>query len=271
MFGRKKNASVETTKETMLYKKLDFAATEAYKLLRTNLMFSLPDSDGCRVVGITSSVRGEGKSTTAANLSYALAEAGKRVLLIDGDLRIPSIAKKLEINETPGLSNCLIAPELLDSAIISMECLDNWHVLPAGNIPPNPTEMLNSAQMQTTMKALSTKYDFILMDLPPVNLVSDALVVSPLLDGMLLIVRENFLERRELSKCVKRLELSNVKVLGFVFTVASEQVGGYRGYKRNKYYKSYYKKHRHSNYSSYEYLKASSAAPVEEDAGNVND
>ena len=248
MFGRKKHSIENVTNETMLYKKLDFAATEAYKLLRTNLMFSLPDSDGCRIVGITSSVRGEGKSTTAANLSYALAENGKRVLLIDGDMRIPSIAKKLEINDTPGLSNLLIDNSLMDEAIVSMPCLENWHVLPSGNIPPNPTEMLNSAQMQNLMKTLAERYDFIIIDLPPVNLVSDALVVSPLLDGMLLVVRENFLERRELNKCVKRLELSSAKVLGFVFTVAREQTGRYRRYKRSRYYKSYYKKHKNSTY-----------------------
>ena len=250
MFGRKKKIDLETKKETMLHKKLDFAATEAYKLLRANLMFSLPDSDGCRIVGITSSVRGEGKSTTAANLSYALAEDGKKVLLIDGDLRIPSIAKKLEINDTPGLSNLIIDPALIGTAIVSMPENDNWHVLPSGNIPPNPTEMLNSEQMKSLMATLAERYEFIILDLPPVNLVSDALVVSPLLNGMLLVVRENFLERRELSKCIKHLELSSVNVLGFVFTVAQEQSRGYRRYKRAKYYKSYYKKNRYVGYES---------------------
>ncbi len=262
MFGRKKHNVVEEVHETMLYKKLDFAATEAYKLLRTNLMFSLPDSDGCRIVGITSSIRGEGKSTTVANLSYTLAEAGKKVLLIDSDLRIPSIAKKLEIKSTPGLTNLLINPELIDSAIIAMDCLDNWHVLPAGDIPPNPTELLSSAQMQSLLNTLSERYDYIILDLPPVNIVSDALVISPLLNGMLLVVRENYLERRELNKCVKRLELSGVKVLGFVFTVAKEQNGGYRKYKRLKYYKSYYKKH-HS--SAYEYFSSAQEGSSSDD------
>lgn len=248
MFGKRKNKEVAAQVETMLYKKLDFAATEAYNLLRANLMFSLPDSNGCRVVGITSSVRAEGKSTTAANLSYALAVDGKRVLLIDADLRIPSIAKKLEIEDTPGLSNLLIDSDIAGEAVRVMQPSENWHVLPSGNIPPNPTELLNSEQMKALIDSFKEKYDFIIVDLPPVNLVADAMVVSPLLDGMLLVVRENFLERRELRACVKRLELSSVKVLGFVFTVARDATTGYRRYKSSRYYRNYYKKHRYSSY-----------------------
>ena len=250
MFGRKKESVVDTPKETLLYKKLDFAATEAYKLLRTNLMFSLPDSDGCRIVGITSAIRGEGKSTTAINLSYTLSEAGKKVLLIDADLRIPSITKKLDITATPGLSNVLIDSKLLDEAIIKMDCSSDWHVLPSGDIPPNPTEILNSAQMQMLIKSLSENYEYIILDLPPVNIVSDALVVSPLLHGMLLVIKENYLERRELNKCIKRLEISGVKMLGFVFTMTKEPGTGYRKYGRSRYYKSYYKKNKYVDYAS---------------------
>jgi len=242
IFSRKKKKTASSDGVTMLNKKLNFAASEAYKLLRTHLMFTLPDSEGCRIVGITSSISGEGKSTTSINLSYSIAETGKKVLLVDADLRIPSVAKKLDIQEMPGLSNVLVEHEGIDKAIIHMPELDNWHVLPSGNRPPNPTELLTSSQMANFVKKISESYDFVIFDLPPVDLVSDALAISPLLDGMLLVVRENYLERRELNKCIKHLELSNVKVLGVVMTHADDGTTSYGRYKRNKHYKSSYYK-----------------------------
>ena len=243
-----KKQTAETTGNSILaHQKLSFAATEAYKLLRTNLMFSLPDYQKCRVVGVTSSVRGEGKSTTAVNLSYTLAETGKKVLLIDADLRLPSVGKKLEIESVPGVTNVIAGTCDLSQAIRTWEDAPDWGVLPSGDIPPNPTEMLGSPQMQTLMTTLSESYDFIIVDLPPVNIVSDALVMSSLLDGMLVVVRENYSERRALNNCTRQLELSNVKVLGFVMNVTSEGSGKYGRYSKNKYYKQ------SKNYHSYGY------------------
>lgn len=233
--------------ETLLHKKLSFAATEAYKLLRTNLSFTLPESDkNCRVIGVISSIRGEGKSTTSINLSYTLAETGKRVLLIDADLRLPSVAKKLEMRQVPGLSDVLVGSSELSDAIEKSQELENWHVLSSGSIPPNPTEMLGSSHMVRLIENISENYDFIILDLPPVNIVPDALIVSPIVDGMVLVVRENLLERRELNKCIRQLELSDVKVLGFVMNATKEDRSSYshyRRYKRDKYYKYYNYKH----------------------------
>ncbi len=232
-------------------KKLSFAATEAYKLLRTNLLFTLPDENKCRIVGITSSIRGEGKSTTAVNLSYALAEMGKKVLIMDGDLRLPSVAKKLSINGTPGISNIIAGDSNVIEAVRKMEQNENWYVLPAGDIPPNPTEMLGSAQMKRLIDELAQNYDFIIVDLPPVNLVSDALVISPCLDGIVVVVREGYSERRELKNCMKQLELSGTNVLGVVMNATNRALNNYGHYSQkrsniylNKYYKDskYYKK-----------------------------
>ena len=97
--------------KTTLHKNLEFTATEQYKLIRANLDFTLPENEKCPVIGVTSSMRGEGKSTTAINLAYVFAEKGSKVLLIDGDLRIPSIAKKLDIESTPGLADLLRTKE----------------------------------------------------------------------------------------------------------------------------------------------------------------
>ena len=230
---------VDSAEGMLLHKKLSFAATEAYKLLRTNLMFTLPDEKQCRVIGVTSSIRGEGKSTTAINLSYALAETGKRVLVVDSDLRLPSVAKKLGMERSPGLSNLLVGISAAERAIRPSGVLPNWSILPAGDIPPNPTELIASSRMKSVFESLKQHYDFIIVDLPPVNIVSDALVASHILDGMIVVVRENYSTRRTLNNCTRLLALSNVKVLGFVTTVAGDVDAMYGKYKKNKYYKSY--------------------------------
>ncbi len=211
-----------------LHQNLEFTATEQYKLLRTNLKFTLPDVK-CPIIGVTSSMRGEGKSTTAVNLSYVLAENGSKVLLIDGDLRIPSVAKKMRMNSTPGLTDMLMG----DGAQLSdfkSELLPNWFIIPAGEIPPNPSELLGSTRMENILNNLREYFDYIVIDLPPVNLVSDALSVSNLITGMVLVIREGYTEKRELDQCIRQLKLSNVNVLGCVIN-SSESGSKYKKYK----------------------------------------
>ena len=252
------NTRVPEKNETgLLYNKLNFVATEAYKLLRTNLMFTLPDEQNCKVVGVTSSLRGEGKSTTAINLSYTLAETGKKVLLVDADLRLPSVAKKMEIRSNPGLSNLIAGETTKQEAVKVWPDNKSWAILTAGDVPPNPTEMLGSAQMKRILEELRAEFDYIIVDLPPVNIVSDAMVISPLLDGMIVIVREGYSERRELSNCIKQLELSGAKILGFVMNQSNSDNTIYGRYKRSRYYKKLYKKHKNTGY----YQKSPYASP----------
>lgn len=219
---------------TLLYNKLSFAATEAYKLLRTNLIFSLPGERKCRVIGITSAERGEGKSTTAVNLAYVFAEMGKKVLLIDGDLRLPSVAKRLEMENTKGITDLLIGSVKKEDVILDSQILDNWNVMTSGYIPPNPTEILGSDQMKNLIDELREEYEIIIVDLPPVNIVSDALVVSPYLDGMVVVVRENYSDIRSLDACINQLGLAGVKLLGLIMTVSENSGVGYGKY-RYKY------------------------------------
>ncbi|MCH5184043.1 MAG: CpsD/CapB family tyrosine-protein kinase [Oscillospiraceae bacterium] len=246
MPNQKRTMTVEQQRKT-LHKNLNFTAAEAYKLLRTNLQFTLPggEEDTCRVLGITSSIRGEGKSTTAVNLSYTLAETGKKVLLIDADMRLPSVGKKLEMPNAPGLSNVLVATgNDAKIAIRPSKIYDNWRIVTAGDIPPNPSELLGSRRMKIVLAALEKEFDYIIVDLPPVNVVSDTLIVSPVLDGLVVVVRENYTDRKELRSCVRQLNLSNAKVLGFVMTGAKESLKRYGKYKRyGKSYKyGYYRK-----------------------------
>ncbi len=221
-----------------LHKNLEFTATEQYKLLRTNLDFTLPEGEKCPVIGVTSSMRGEGKSTTSINLAYVLAEKGNKVLLIDGDLRIPSIAKKLELEASIGLTDLLMGKGANISEFQS-PLLKNWFILPSGNIPPNPSELLGSRRMEIVLKELREAFDYIIIDLPPVNIVSDALSISSLITGMILVIREDYTEKKELEHCFRQLKLSNVNVLGCVMNVAKAGSGSYGKYKKYRYYKYY--------------------------------
>lgn len=236
-----------------LHKNLEFTATEQYKLIRANLDFTLHEDEKCPIIGVTSSMRGEGKSTTAVNLSYVLAEKGSKVLLIDADLRIPSIAKKLDIESTPGLADMLRGkgtqiPEL------QSHLLSNWFVLPSGDIPPNPSELLGSSRMENVLNQLRELFDYIIIDLPPVNIVSDAISISSLISGMIVVIREEYTEKKELERCFRQLKLSNVNVLGCVMNGAKSGSGSYGRYKRYKYYK-YYKYYRYYQSDSEETKK----------------
>ncbi len=223
--------------ESTLHKNLEFTAIEQYKLLRTNLSFTLPAEVKCPIVGVTSSIRGEGKSTTAINLSYVLAENGKKVLLVDADLRIPSIAKKMEMNSSPGLTDFLMDYESQQLSVFKSKLLDNWYILPSGNLPPNPSELLGSRRMEQIFSILSEKFDYIIVDLPPVNIVSDALAISNIITGMIVVIREEYTSKKDIEACFRQLKLSNVKVLGCVLNSAKNEKGSYGRYK--KYYKYY--------------------------------
>lgn len=234
---KKKGAFSPVENRRMLHENLEFTGKEQYKLLRTNLSFTLPADVKCPIIGMTSSNRGEGKSTTSINLAYVLAESGKRVLLIDGDLRVPSIAKKMEIESTPGLTNLLMGQDAQDLSVFRSKILNNWYIIPSGELPPNPSELLGSRRMAALLDALSEKFDYIIIDLPPVNLVSDALAISKLITGMIVVVREDYTEKKELEQCYRQLQLTNVKVLGCVMNnakVGRDSYGDYRDYRRRE-------------------------------------
>ncbi|MCD7845612.1 MAG: CpsD/CapB family tyrosine-protein kinase [Oscillospiraceae bacterium] len=162
-----------TERAYLIGPKMNFAAAEAYKLLRTNLMFSFSGETEHRVVGLTSAFHGEGKSLTSINLAYTLAEAEKSVLLIDGDMRLSNVAKTLELSSKPGLSNLLVGLNSVNSAIqeCSIPLKDGdeltFDVIVAGDVPPNPSELLGSNRMNILLDKLKERYDYIILDLPP--------------------------------------------------------------------------------------------------------
>lgn len=235
--GRSRFIFENSANKKTLHKNLEFTATEQYKLLRTNLTFTIPEEVKCPIIGVTSSMRGEGKSTTAVNLSYVLASAGKKVLLVDGDLRIPSVAKKMGIPSTPGLTDLLMGFENQDLNEFKSEVLSNWYIMPSGDLPPNPSELLGSRRMETLLGILKEHFDYIVVDLPPVNIVSDALAISNFITGMIVVIRQDYTEKKELETCFRQLKLSNVNVLGCVMNETKSGKGSYSKYK--KYYKYY--------------------------------
>lgn len=251
-----KNLSVsDHAAEEIFGKKMSFAAKEAYKLLRTNLMFALSSSEGNRghIVGITSSLRGEGKSTTTVNLACVLAEQGKRVVVVEGDLRLPTLRKKLKIRSRDGLRTR--AKEGLSNVLISrgnpLDCtleykvgtvenrLISFDLLPAGEIPPNPSELLGSRRMEDALNMLAKAYDFVLLDLPPITAVADALIASKMVDGVVLVVRSGYSDTGSLNDAIRQMQQVNGKILGFVFTCAKTSKGGYRKKYKYRYYDYY--------------------------------
>ena len=252
-FGLNRNKSKDTAyaEQAEIYgNKLGFAASEAYKLLRANLTFSLPDETKCQIIGLTSAMRGEGKSTTSVNLSYTLAQSGKKVLLMEGDMRLPTMAKRLKVAIKPGLSNLLAGMVDGNNAVQKSGLLPNLYVLTSGDIPPNPSEMLGSDQMSVVLNALSKVFDYIILDLPPVSVVSDAIVVSKQLDGMIIVARQNYCSKRLLADTIRQLKFVEAKILGVVVTGADADGAGYR-YKKYGKYSKYDKYQRYAGYGDY--------------------
>lgn len=240
LFRRKKHNNPDTWNvRTMFGPGLNFAAAEAYKLLRTNLMFSFPNEQKCHIVGISSSIQEEGKSTVTCNLAYSLAQAGVSVLLIDADLRKPSIASKLCVERVPGLTNLLVSREDYKKVIQQSPYAPGVDLLTAGDIPPNPSELLGSNRMQELIKEMSKDYEYILIDLPPVTIVSDTISVSKLLDGVIAVVRSSVAQKKLLEEMLRQLQLVNLRVLGFVYRDLLSDSGYYYKNYKGKY--NYYR------------------------------
>lgn len=221
---------------------ISFQAMEAYKLLRTKLQFSFADEKDCHVIGVCSALSGEGKSVSAINLAHTISQMNQRVLLIDCDMRRPSVSRKLQMNKTAGLSDFLSAQSQAGS-LIQMCGLkgaeEAFHVIPAGRTPPNPVELLSSARMKKLLAVLREKYAYIILDLPPVGEVSDALAVADQTDGMILVVRQNMCDRNKLSAAIRQMEFLNTKILGVVFNGTEHRRGLYISGSGGVYSKTY--------------------------------
>lgn len=213
---KKEKLSELQEKSYILSDNSPFSVKEEYKTLRTNILLSFP-SEGCRIVGITSAQPSEGKSINCLNLAISFAQTGARVMLIDCDLRVPSQARLLDMKATPGISNVLVGMSTINEAIQKTQ-YSGVDVILSGDIPPNPSELLGSENMNKTLGELSKKYDYIFIDLPPVNVVADPVIISKYVSGFLLVVRSSVSTRDSVSEAIRRLELAKVNIIGILLT-----------------------------------------------------
>ena len=249
---RKKKKLDEATNEgnnPAFFESFHFDAKEAHNLLRTNLQFTLPNDNKCKVIGVTSAIRGEGKSTTSISLAYTLAQSNSKVLLIDGDLRLPSIGTKLNIKNRVGLSDFIIGKATAQDVINTYKESNYFHIMLSGSIPPNPSELLGSEGMANALAGLRNFFDYIVVDLPPVNIVTDALVIREMVDGYIIVVRENYSDKYMLADCMRQVEFIEANILGFVIT---DSTGGATYYNSGHYH--YYSKYG-SKYKKYGYRR----------------
>lgn len=240
-----------------------FYIQEAYNTLRTNIRFAIP-GDGCKRLCLTSGLASEGKSTTILNLAISFAETGSKVLLIDGDMRRPSLARLLIEKASPGLSNVLAG--LCDAEeAVRKDVRPNLDVMFSGEIPPNPLELLGKDRMKKLVEDMSKQYDYILVDTPPVSIVSDACEVANVTDGVLFLVRQNATEKDAVIRGIRQLELSNSRLLGFVLNGIAEE--GSKSYKYRYRYRYRYKyRSKYAYVSNQKKSSAVKAAPEQKAA-----
>lgn len=202
--------------------------SEAYRTVRTNLQFAASD-DSVRLILITSAGPEEGKSTTLANLAVTLAQAGKRVLIVDADLRKPIQHKIFEVGNSRGLTNVL-AGRAQVSEVIEKSDVPNLWVLTSGPIPPNPSELLNSEGARSLWTPLLDSYDYVLLDSPPAVTVTDAAILSTQVHGVLLVVRSATTRHEMLREVRGLLAKGGARILGAVLNGVQYNGDDYRYY-----------------------------------------
>ncbi len=241
MFNLKKS---KTTKKksartfNTIIKNPNFRVVESYKMLRTNMLFSVPAIEGrSKRFLFTSATPGEGKSTVSSNTAITFAQqTDVKVLLIDADLRKSVAHKYFGLSSKKGLSNFLSGQDNLEDCIFKVPEIDNLYLMASGILPPNPSELLAGERMDVLFEKLDEMFDVIIIDTPPVNVVSDALPICRFADGVTIIATDNKTTYTELQKAVKQLKIANAKILGVVLNRARQN-----NYRSRQKYSNYYR------------------------------
>ena len=207
--------------------------SEQYRTIRTNIEYSNVDQN-TKTILVTSSDKNEGKTTTVSNLAVSFTNLNKKVLIIDCDLRNPSIHKMFKLNNIYGLTDILAKDRAVDKCIQETE-LENLYVLTAGATPPNPAEILSSEKMKNLIEDLKNIYDYIFIDTPPIGLVTDAGALSSFIDGVVLVVKSESVEKKYLEETKKKLDAVDARILGAI-------LNSYKSEQKDYNYYSYYGK-----------------------------
>jgi capsular exopolysaccharide synthesis family protein len=225
-----------------------FSVIEAFNALRTNLSYALSTSERKSFI-ITSTEASEGKSTVAVNSAIAFSEMRSRVLLIDADMRSPVVHSRLSLKQNKGLSG------LLAGFFTSNECIQSYNdyldVISAGEVAPNPSELLSSQAMKDLLSEMEKQYDYIIVDTPPCNVVTDALVFAHETAGVVIAVRENYTIHPMLERLLEQMEFANVKVLGIILNDAGADGNAYGKYGHYGKYQKYGKYAKYGYYGHY--------------------
>jgi len=200
-------------------------AAESYRVLRTNIHFAAVDAP-VRTLLVTSSNPGEGKSTTAANLAFAMALDGKQVILVDTDLRRPSIHKLLGYRSTPGVTDVLLGHTPLDDALVINEDLPNLKTLTAGSTPPNPSELLNSRTFRNLVGDMTSRADIVIFDSPPALVTADSAILASQLDGTVIVIETGQTKKAAVRRSIQLLRQARANVLGAAYNKTRAQDGG---------------------------------------------
>lgn len=220
--------------DRVLSEQAPFHIAEAYRSLRTNLCYAVPAHDKGVVFGLTSARNGEGKTLTAVNLAISFAGLSKKVLLMEADMRMPTLRHAFGYHAEIGLSDLLVGIETDHSmCVLPVEGQQNLYVMPVGAIPPNPQELLASEAMQLLLQDLREEYDVILLDLPPVGVVADASVIAEGVDRYLMVARANFSDVAAIGRTLCEMEKTSMRAAGFILTDVPTKHGTYY-YERNK-------------------------------------
>ncbi len=240
-------------KQRMLSSSSPFAIREAYNSIRAKLLFT-GRGEKCPVFAVTSAMMHDGKTTNAVNLAISIASTTKKVLLIDGDMRKPTVHRYFGLENKNGLSEILAG--LTNEVKIRKTDVENLHVLTSGQIPPNPAELFGSKQMDNLLSYVKEFFDYVLIDTPPVNLVSDAAILAEKITGYVFVVQSGKNHYYELSYALDSIQQMNGNVVGIILNDATGRSGAHYGgyHSGNYYYKGYYRRGygRGYYYSTYE-------------------
>ena len=215
---------------------LDFRAREAFKTLRTNIEFS---GDNIKVIAITSATPNEGKSSISFELALSFAQAGKKTLLIDADLRKSVMRSRYKRGKVKyGLTNYLVGKKSLDETLCVTD-VNNFYMIFSGPVPPNPSELLGNNRFKGLIDECKVPFDIIIIDTPPIGSVIDAAIIAKLCDGIAVVMEAGAISYQFARKIKEQLEVANTKVLGVILNKVDLSGKGYYGKYYGKYYGNY--------------------------------